>query len=48
MENDTIGELQRVCFPLTTSRRQHERLREKLRTASAIDAVMTYRDLEED
>ena len=30
VERDTIGELQRVSFPLTATKRQHERLRAQL------------------
>jgi putative Mg2+ transporter-C (MgtC) family protein len=46
--SDAIGDLQRVSFPLTTSRRQHERLRGKLLAETSIKALFTYRDLEED
>jgi putative Mg2+ transporter-C (MgtC) family protein len=48
LEVSTIGDLQRVSFPLTTSRRQHERLRGKLLSEPAISALFTYADLEED
>jgi len=48
VERDTIGELQRVSFPLTATRKQHERLRVRLIAEPAIDALHTYRDPEED
>lgn len=48
VENDAIGQLQRVSFPLTTTKRRHERLRGKLLAQPAIDALHTFRDLEED
>lgn len=48
VENGAIGQLQRVSFPLTTTKRRHERLRGKLLAEPAIDALHTFRDLEED
>jgi putative Mg2+ transporter-C (MgtC) family protein len=48
VERDVIGELQRVSFPITASKRQHEQLRAKLLGAPAIDALFTFRDLEDD
>jgi putative Mg2+ transporter-C (MgtC) family protein len=48
VENSPIGELQRVSFSLTTSKRQHTRLREKLLTEPGINALFTYLDPEED
>jgi putative Mg2+ transporter-C (MgtC) family protein len=48
MERDAIGELQRVSFSLTTTRNHHERLRAKLNDEPAIDALLTFRDPEED
>ncbi|HTX76572.1 MAG TPA: MgtC/SapB family protein [Terracidiphilus sp.] len=48
VERDTIGELQRVSFILTASKRQHERLGMQLNAEPAIDAVHTFRDPEED
>jgi putative Mg2+ transporter-C (MgtC) family protein len=48
VEYDTIGELQRVSFPLTATNKQHERLRGKLLSEPAIDALFTFRDPEED
>jgi len=48
VERDTIGDLQRVSFPLTATNRKHERLRGKLLSEPAIDALFTFRDPEED
>jgi putative Mg2+ transporter-C (MgtC) family protein len=48
VQNDAIGELQRVSFPLTATKKQHERLRGKLLAEPAIDALFTFRDPEED
>lgn len=48
VENDAVGQLQRISFPLTTTKRRHERLRGKLLAQPAIDALHTFRDLEED
>ena len=48
VETDTIGELQRVSFPLTAIKRQHERLHGKLNAEPAIDDLFTFRDPEDD
>jgi putative Mg2+ transporter-C (MgtC) family protein len=48
VERDTIGELQRVSFGLTATKRQHEKLHGKLMAEPAIDALLTFRDPEED
>jgi putative Mg2+ transporter-C (MgtC) family protein len=48
VERDTIGELQRVSFPLVATPKQHERLSNRLRAEPGIDLVKTFRDLEED
>jgi putative Mg2+ transporter-C (MgtC) family protein len=48
VERDAIGELQRVSFLLTATKKQHERLRVQLKEEPAIDALHTFRDLEED
>jgi putative Mg2+ transporter-C (MgtC) family protein len=48
VERDAIGELQRVSFPLTATKKQHERLEIELKEEPAIDALHTFRDLEED
>jgi putative Mg2+ transporter-C (MgtC) family protein len=48
VDRDTIGDLQRVSFPLTATKKQHERLRTELLAEPAIDALLTFRDPEED
>jgi putative Mg2+ transporter-C (MgtC) family protein len=48
VERDAIGELQRVSFGLTASKRQHERLYGQLLAEPEIDALLTFRDPEED
>jgi putative Mg2+ transporter-C (MgtC) family protein len=48
LETDAIGEMQRVSFPLTVTKRQHERLRVKLLAEPGIDALLTFTDPEED
>jgi putative Mg2+ transporter-C (MgtC) family protein len=48
VEHDAIGELQRVSFALTATKKQHERLRGTLLGEPAIDALLTFRDPEED
>ena len=48
VERDAIGDLQRVSFPLTATKKQHERLHGKLLAEPAIDALKTFRDPEED
>jgi putative Mg2+ transporter-C (MgtC) family protein len=48
METDSIGDIQRVSFSLAVTKKQHERLRGKLATEPAIDALLTFRDPEED
>jgi putative Mg2+ transporter-C (MgtC) family protein len=48
VERDTIGELQRVSFALTATKNHHERLSARLRAEPAIDALLTFRDPEED
>lgn len=48
LERDAIGELQRVTFALTATKRRHERLWAKLKTEPAIDTLLTFRDPEED
>ena len=48
VERDVAGQLQRVSFALTTTKRQHERLRGKLLGKPGIDALFTFRDPEED
>ncbi len=48
VERDAIGELQRVSFALTATKKQHELLSKKLRGEPAIAALLTFRDPEED
>jgi putative Mg2+ transporter-C (MgtC) family protein len=45
---DAIGELQRVCFTITATKKEHERLRGRLLAEPAIDALFNFRDPEED
>lgn len=48
VDRDTIGELQRVSFSLIATKKQHQRLRSQLNAEPAIDALLTFRDPEED
>jgi putative Mg2+ transporter-C (MgtC) family protein len=48
VEHDAIGELQRVSFPITATKKCHETLRGKLMAEPAIDALLTFRDPEEE
>lgn len=48
VERDSIGNLQRVSFDLTATKRQHECLRVALLAMPAIDKLLTFRDPEED
>lgn len=48
IERDAIGELQRVSFGLTATKKQHEKLHGKLLAEPEIDKLLTYRDPEED
>jgi putative Mg2+ transporter-C (MgtC) family protein len=48
VESDAIGEVQRVSFAMTVTKRQHESLRGKLLAEPGIDKLLTFRDLEED
>jgi putative Mg2+ transporter-C (MgtC) family protein len=48
VERDGIGELQRVSFALTTTKKKHEALRGQLLAEPAIQALLTFRDPEED
>jgi len=48
VERDNIGELQRLSFPLTATKKQHERVRGCLLGDPAIGALLTFRDPEED
>ncbi len=48
VERDAIGELQRLSFVLTATKKQHERLGRQLHDEPAIDALHTFRDPEDD
>jgi putative Mg2+ transporter-C (MgtC) family protein len=48
VEHGTIGELERISFTVTATRKRHVRLRAKLSAEPAVDAVLTFRDPEED
>jgi putative Mg2+ transporter-C (MgtC) family protein len=48
VEHDAIGDLQRVTFSLTATKKHHERLRGRLLAEPAIDSLFTFRDPEED
>lgn len=45
---DAIGALNRISFSVTATRRQHERILAGLRAEPAIDALLHFRDPEED
>jgi putative Mg2+ transporter-C (MgtC) family protein len=45
---NTIGELQRVSFTITATKKQHERLYGRLTSEPAIDSLLKFRDPEED
>jgi putative Mg2+ transporter-C (MgtC) family protein len=47
-QSDVIGALQRISFSVTATRRQHERIIAGLRAEPAIDALLHFRDPEED
>ncbi len=48
VERDAIGDLQRVSFAVIATKKQHEQLQGKLKAEPAIDALLTFRDPEED
>jgi len=48
VDRDVIGELQRLSFTVVATKKQHEQLRGQLLAEPAIDALFTFRDLEED
>ncbi len=48
LEQQTIAELSRLSFSLSTTRRGHDRLLAALNAAPAIDEVLTFRDPEDD
>ncbi|HET9321289.1 MAG TPA: MgtC/SapB family protein [Bryobacteraceae bacterium] len=45
---NTIGDLQRVTFTITATKREHERLRGRLLSEPAIGTLLNFRDPEED
>jgi putative Mg2+ transporter-C (MgtC) family protein len=45
---NTIGDLQRVSFTITATKRQHERIKDRLLSEPAIDTLFNFRDPEED
>lgn len=47
-ESDAIGVLQRVTFSLTATKNRHERIHTNLINQPTIDALLTFRDPEED
>jgi putative Mg2+ transporter-C (MgtC) family protein len=48
LQTDTIGDIQRIAFPLTATRRQHERLQTELSTKADINKLLQFRDPEDD
>jgi putative Mg2+ transporter-C (MgtC) family protein len=48
VESDSIGEIRRVSFGLTATKKEHQRLYGKLIAEPEIDALLTFRDPEED
>jgi putative Mg2+ transporter-C (MgtC) family protein len=48
VERDVIGEMQRLSFTVIATKKEHEKLRSQLIAVPAIDALHTFRDLEED
>lgn len=48
VDSDTIGELQRASFSVTTNSKRHQKLRGTLEAEPAIDRLLTFRDPEED
>ena len=48
IESDAIGSVERICFPLAATRRQHERLRTELMAGHDIDQLFAFRDPEDD
>ncbi len=48
VDKDSIGQLQRVSFSLTATKKQHERLSGRLQAEDTINTLLTFRDPEED
>lgn len=47
-QTNTIGQLQRVSFTITATKRQHERIKDRLLSEPAVDTLLNFRDPEED
>jgi putative Mg2+ transporter-C (MgtC) family protein len=47
-EGDVIGNLQRVTFTITATKREHQRIRGALLAEPTIDTLLNFRDPEED
>jgi hypothetical protein len=48
VEANTVGDLQRVTFPLSATNRQHETLNAELSGRPGIEKLFTFRDPEDD
>ncbi len=48
LEQQSIGDLNRLSFSISTSRRGHERMLAQLNAAPAVDEVLTFHDPEDD
>jgi len=48
IQTDTIGEIQRVSFPLAATKRQHEHLCAGLQARPDIETLYTFREAEDD
>jgi len=48
VEKDSVGELQRVTFLVSTDRKQHARILDELKAADAADTVISFHDEEEE
>jgi putative Mg2+ transporter-C (MgtC) family protein len=48
VETTSIGDLQRVIFPLNATNRQHDQLRHQLSTQPGMSQILSFRDPEDD
>jgi putative Mg2+ transporter-C (MgtC) family protein len=48
VDSDAVGDLQRVSFSVTSTRKCHQQLRGSLQAEPAIDRLLVFHDLEED
>ena len=48
VEHDTIGEMQRIAFPMTMTHRAHLDMQRILQREPSIDVVMAFRDVEDE